>query len=473
MKVVYLGIILTFLLVAMSYAKPIHAESSNPVQILNVQVQPNIIKVNDTFSVNMMILNNSPFPIYLTSGSCTPAFSVVFDAHAKQVYPNIACTAEAILQRVDPQSQVTISNANKPGVIYQAVQSGTATVNITLPYYAKNQTATDYSDIYYNASKSILFTIYDNDTNSPVITKEELNKKLDAAREKISNIMMNNTTDIPFNMVGINIVNSTLEVGIDSTKATLSAEQYKEKIKEIVGDLPITLVMGHIQLLGNSTSEQKDSSTSFVMSPLKQFKSGIKPEYVKCNNNLHLIIKAEDGSFACVTIEAGKNLAMRGWATTFGTGISTNDYYTKCDTPYPQSNTGVAVFYMPTNSIGKICVRYHNLNNTPTGIGMRIFEANNLTQNASNVTSWMDSSTLEGNANKTIVYFIKTGTNTGFYGMSINCGGFPLAVRYDTNSTITASDFPWIGRAFHCGVITYDSHIEGTSGIDVKYIPYP
>lgn len=159
MKVVYLGIILTFLLIAMSYTNPIDAESSDPVQILNVQVQPNIIKVNGTFSFNMTIRNNSTFPIYLTSGSCSPAFSVVFDAHAKQVYPNIACTAEAILGKVDPQNQVTISNTNKPGAIYQAVQPGTATVNITLSYFAKNQTATDYSNIYYNASKSFQFLI--------------------------------------------------------------------------------------------------------------------------------------------------------------------------------------------------------------------------------------------------------------------------------------------------------------------------
>src|SRR5579885_3536953 len=149
MKVVYLGIILAFLLVVMSEAKPIHAESSDPVQILNVQTRPNIIQVNDTFSLNMTILNNSAFPIFLTSGSCSPAFSVVFDAHVKQIYPNIACTTEAILQKVDPQSQVIISNVNKPGIIYQAVQPGIATVNIMLPYFAKNQTAIDYSNIYY------------------------------------------------------------------------------------------------------------------------------------------------------------------------------------------------------------------------------------------------------------------------------------------------------------------------------------
>src|SRR5579885_334931 len=59
-----------------------------------------------------------------------------------------------------------------------------------------------------------------------------------------------------------------------------------------------------------------------TLSPLKQFQSGIKPEYVKCNQDLHLIIKAEDGSFACVTIETGKHLVYRGWAMTFGTEVS-------------------------------------------------------------------------------------------------------------------------------------------------------
>lgn len=208
-----------------------------------------------------------------------------------------------------------------------------------------------------------------------------------------------------------------------------------------------------------------------IKSPLEQFKEGIKPEYVKCNQNLHLIIKAEDGSYACVTIETGKSLVMRDWAMTFGTGISTDDYYTKCDTPYPQNGTGEAVFYMPTNIIGKICVRYHNLNNTPTGVGMRIFEANNLTQNAYNVKVWTYDSTLEGNASKTIVYFIKTGNKTGFYGVSLTCGGIPLAVGYDANSAITVRDFPWFGKTFNCFAITYDYTMEGTSGIGVKYIP--
>jgi hypothetical protein len=153
-----------------------------------------------------------------------------------------------------------------------------------------------------------------NDTNSSEITPDELHKNIETAREKISNIMMNNTTDIPFNMVGIDIINSTLDVGIDSAKATLSAEQYKEKIREIIGNIPITLTFGHIQLLANDTSGQNNSSTSLIMSPLKQFKSGIQANKVNCQIGLQLILKAEDGTPACVTPDTSKILIERGWA---------------------------------------------------------------------------------------------------------------------------------------------------------------
>ncbi|MDE1832547.1 MAG: hypothetical protein KGI02_09305, partial [Thaumarchaeota archaeon] len=49
------------------------------------------------------------------------------------------------------------------------------------------------------------------------------------------------------------------------------------------------------------------------LSPIQQFKEGMKPEYVKCNQNLHLIIKAEDGSPACVNPDAAQKLIERGW----------------------------------------------------------------------------------------------------------------------------------------------------------------
>lgn len=346
---------------------------------------------------------------------------------------------------------------------------------IMSPAYAQNDSTFKYDPTLQYGSKP----------QTPPETPEQLHKKLVNARDAISNIMGSKMGNIPFNEVGIDEINSTLDVGIDSVKATLSEEQYLQKIKAIVGDIPIKITFEHITslpLVVNASMHGNDTYAS-IPSPLKQLEAGTNADQVKCNQGFQLIFKQENMFPLCVKPDTSKILIERGWASPI-IGISFGSQYTSkipdlpvlfmpCDTPFSQSDTGVAVLYMPTNSIGKICVRYYNVNDTPTGIGMRIFEANNLAQNASDVTAWTDNSILEGNANKTIVYFIKTGAKVGFYGASLNCGGFPLAVGYNATSTITASDFPWIGKTFHCGVITYDSHIEGTTGIGIKYIPYP
>ncbi len=210
------------LLIVTSYAKPVHADSTDPVQILDIQVKPSTLKVNDTFAISATILNSSPYPIYLTSGSCTPAFSVSFDIHAKSVYPNIACTLEAIQQKVDPEGEITISNSNKPGIIYQTVLTGTANANITIPYTAKNQTATDYSNIDYNTTKSFQFVVHDS----------------------------------------------------------------------------------------NKTSQKQPA---YVLPPLQQIRAGALAQNVKCSVNFNLIIKAEDGSPACVKPDTANILMERGW----------------------------------------------------------------------------------------------------------------------------------------------------------------
>lgn len=58
--------------------------------------------------------------------------------------------------------------------------------------------------------------------------------------------------------------------------------------------------------------------------PLKVFKEGISVKDIVCTEGLQLIIKAEDGSPACVKPDTAQKLIERGWAksTTYGTGIS-------------------------------------------------------------------------------------------------------------------------------------------------------
>jgi hypothetical protein len=209
---------------------------------------------------------------------------------------------------------------------------------------------------------------------------------------------------------------------------------------------------------------------SIIDSPLQQFKSGINAEDVKCSDGFTLVIKSEDGSPACVKHDTTNILIERGWASSFRK--ETISYDTSCNTPYLRSDSDITVLYMPTNSIGKVCVRYYNLNNTPTGVGIRIFEENNRTQNASDITTWASNSALQGNENTTISYFIKTGDKVGFYGLSLFCGGIPFAVGYDVNSTLTASDFSGLEGVIHsCPAQGYEYDIEGVEGIGIRYIP--
>ncbi|MDE1767484.1 MAG: hypothetical protein KGI27_14610, partial [Thaumarchaeota archaeon] len=135
---------------------------------------------------------------------------------------------------------------------------------------------------------------------------------------------------------------------------------------------------------------------------------------------------------------------------------------------------GETVLYMPVNSTGKICVRYHNLNDFTAPISVRIFEANNMDRDTTDITTWNDA---KNNTipigNSTIVYWIKTGNHAGFYGLSLFCGGLPFAVGYDNNSRIVSGDFPYLGGTIYCPMQSYEYHIDSLSGIGIRYIPYP
>jgi hypothetical protein len=146
-----------------------------------------------------------------------------------------------------------------------------------------------------------------------------------------------------------------------------------------------------------------------------------------------------------------------------------------CDTPFPQSDTGVAVLYMNANSVGKLCVKYYNGNDFPVTVSqLGIFDPNNNYKSPPNITIWSDwENTTISKGNFTAVYWIKTGNQTGLYGLSVpSCTGTPFAVGYDNNSKIVANDFPWIGTS-SCAAIEYGSDIDSMTGIGVKYIPYP
>ena len=85
----------------------------------------------------------------------------------------------------------------------------------------------------------------------------------------------------------------------------------------IIGLGMVLIVIGNSNLLfaqegGFNLTGAK--TYSIIDSPLKQFKSGIAANDVKCGQDLQLTIKSEDGSPACVKLDTAQKLIERGWA---------------------------------------------------------------------------------------------------------------------------------------------------------------
>jgi hypothetical protein len=62
------------------------------------------------------------------------------------------------------------------------------------------------------------------------------------------------------------------------------------------------------------TRAQSSNASYNIPDPLKQFRSGVPAKSVECQQGLDLVIKAEDGTPACVTPDGAIKLAQRGWA---------------------------------------------------------------------------------------------------------------------------------------------------------------
>ena len=68
-------------------------------------------------------------------------------------------------------------------------------------------------------------------------------------------------------------------------------------------------------MTGNMTGHTSTPEIQKILPPLQQVKSGVSAKSVQCNQGFTLIIKAEDGSPACVTSQNAQALTARGWGT--------------------------------------------------------------------------------------------------------------------------------------------------------------
>jgi hypothetical protein len=352
----------------------------------------------------------------------------------------------------------------------------------------------------YADAQSDIAIINDTKFQSNEKFQEELNKKLENAKDAISNLMGSRMGDIPFNEVGVDEINSILDVGIDSTKATLSEEEYLQKIKEIVGDIPIKITFGIISdltpIIQNNSTENKspDHGATGVPimgfeSPLHQFKSGIAAKDVQCNNNMKAIIKKSDGLPACVKPESVSKLLIRGWAMLnlkdFGYNPgrgpvnSVNASENSCGQfqSAPQSHNSTAVPVLLMNSNSTACARltftivsnYKDCNghtcqgiidfNSTLHIGNLHYEKHDNLLSISSGKDYTNSfqiivvpqtvnlDNFQIGSNFTVTYMIRPLSNaTGFYDQSIPklaCERYPLAVGYATDQ-VNYSNFSYI-----------------------------
>lgn len=207
------------LLLMAPYLKPVQADDSGAVSIINPAVQPPTIMVGDEFSINATIVNNSNQTISVHN-DCGGAFSVLFDNHVT-AGPTKICNFMAIQIILKPGENITRSNLFSV-IGYKAESPGAVNATITASYIPVNQTNSSSSEVNpINVTKSFQFTISNQTTPTPTVTPH----------------------------------------------------------------------------------------------PLTQFKSGVAAKDVKCQSDLQLVIKSEDGSPACVTPQTAQRLADLGWGT--------------------------------------------------------------------------------------------------------------------------------------------------------------
>src|SRR3989442_8502008 len=205
----------------------------------------------------------------------------------------------------------------------------------------------------YADSQNDIAMLNDHNFQAQEKTKEELNKKLEVAKDSISNMMGSKMSPIPINMVSVDVLNSTLDVGIDSAKAKLSEEKYQEKLREIVGNIPIKISFGQYFALPARVADNSTRNDSLsIMSPLEQSKSGIKTENIVCKGGLQLVIKSEDGSPACVTSTTAQKLCERGWQ------LCISFHYTKTASFNPLDVTALVTYTPPNSCLGLSCPPY-------------------------------------------------------------------------------------------------------------------
>lgn len=156
MKTLHITIIAILIFSTLLYLKPIQAENTGNIMIVNPQVQPSV-KVGDTFAINATLVNNSTNTINVKNG-CGGPFSVALDEHAKAEVR--VCNWMAIQIILQPGQNIT-SSSLASNISYRAIVPGVANATVTFSYIIENNTSPNLSfdNNVIDISKSFVYTV--------------------------------------------------------------------------------------------------------------------------------------------------------------------------------------------------------------------------------------------------------------------------------------------------------------------------
>jgi hypothetical protein len=108
-----------------------------------------------------------------------------------------------------------------------------------------------------------------------------------------------------------------------TTTAEISEAASNEELSTAVGgfivncpfiEVPIETMMEDQKMDQEMEETMEDTMTGEIMPPKMQMDDGIAPQDVECKDGLDLVLKASDGSAACVKPNTKELLLTRGWA---------------------------------------------------------------------------------------------------------------------------------------------------------------
>ncbi len=117
------------------------------VEFLDIQTNPPLVIVGETFTVKATVVNNSPNTITY-HGACESPISAKFDKNV-EIETNLACLALSIIE-LKPLEKATVEGPGS-GILYQASKAGITNATVTFSYETEGQAR--------SISKTFAFTI--------------------------------------------------------------------------------------------------------------------------------------------------------------------------------------------------------------------------------------------------------------------------------------------------------------------------